>query len=213
MPDLAAVFSNLLLTPKNHNAMKKTILLTGLLLSVLVGFAQLKPVTKAKAPGLMLGLDSTVIKMEYARWNSENPDESWDISSFPNRLVYYCNKSENKNKSNVAHVYDFDENGVNYKYTTIAAQERIKYATDYLNNVALRNRYIYQYKGVNEFNQGVWVSNKFMAEYTGCNCGNLEVTVTANIPAETMNSIVGKCPVVPGKSGELLSIVYTPLNE
>ncbi len=194
--------------------MKKVVFLTGLMLSMLVCFGQLRPETKAKtkAPGLMLGLDSTIIKMEYARWNNENPDESWDVSSFPNRLVFYCHKSENKNRSNVAHVYDFDENGVNFKYTTVAAQERFKYACDYLNNIALRNRYVYEYQGVNEFNQGVWVSNRFMAAYTGCNCGNLKVTVTANIPEEAMNNIVDKCPVIPGKSGELLSIVYTPLN-
>ncbi len=194
--------------------MKKVILLSGFMLSLLVCFGQLKPENKAKAkaPGLMLGLDSTIIKMEYARWNNENPDESWDVTSFPNRLVFYCLKSENKNRSNVAHVYDFDENGVNYKYTTVATQERFKYACDYLNNIALRNRYVYEYQGVNEFNQGVWISNRFMAEYTGCNCGNLKVTVTANIPEDAMTTIVDKCPVIPGKSGELLSIVYTPLN-
>ncbi|KAF5063838.1 hypothetical protein DSECCO2_290300 [anaerobic digester metagenome] len=194
--------------------MKKVILLSGFMLSLLVCFGQLKPENKAKAkaPGLMLGLDSTIIKMEYARWNNENPDESWDVTSFPNRLVFYCLKSENKNRSNVAHVYDFDENGVNYKYTTVATQERFKYACDYLNNIALRNRYVYEYQGVNEFNQGVWISNRFMAEYTGCNCGNLKVTVTANIPEDAMTSIVDNCPVIPGKSGELLSIVYTPLN-
>lgn len=194
--------------------MKKVILLSGFMLSLLVCFGQLKPENKAKAkaPGLMLGLDSTIIKMEYARWNNENPDESWDVTSFPNRLVFYCLKSENKYRSNVAHVYDFDENGVNYKYTTVATQERFKYACDYLNNIALRNRYVYEYQGVNEFNQGVWISNRFMAEYTGCNCGNLKVTVTANIPEDAMTTIVDKCPVIPGKSGELLSIVYTPLN-
>jgi len=180
--------------------MKKVILLSGFMLSLLVCFGQLKPENKAKAkaPGLMLGLDSTIIKMEYARWNNENPDESWDVTSFPNRLVFYCLKSENKNRSNVAHVYDFDENGVNYKYTTVATQERFKYACDYLNNIALRNRYVYEYQGVNEFNQGVWISNRFMAE--------------ANIPEDAMTTIVDKCPVIPGKSGELLSIVYTPLN-
>lgn len=192
--------------------MKKSIFTLSLIFTVLFGFGQLKPESRAKAPGLMLGLDSTLIKMEYTRWNNQNPDEAWTVASYPNRLVYYCDKSENKNKSNVAHVYDFDENGVNYKYTTVATQERFKYATDYLNNLALRNRYLYQYKGVNEFNQGVWVSSRSMAEFSGCNCGDVEVTVTANIPAETMNGIVENCPVVPGKSGELLSIVYTPLH-
>ncbi|HOI87486.1 MAG TPA: hypothetical protein PLV51_06465 [Lentimicrobium sp.] len=193
--------------------MKKVVLLPALILSVIACMGQIKPSSGTKAPGLMLGLDSTLVKMEYARWNNANPDEAWEVYSIPGRIVFYCEWSSNKNRSNVAHVYDFDENGTNFKYTTIATQERFKYATDYLNNVALRNRYIYEYKGVNEFNQGVWVSSKFMADYTGCDCGNLKVTVTANIPDDGIQNIVEVCPVKPGKSGELLSIVYTPLND
>ena len=192
--------------------MKRSVLIVAVILFGMTAFGQVKPPTSTKAPGIMLGLDSTLIKMEYARWNNENPDESWDISSFPNRLVFYCYKSENENRSNIAHVYDFDENGVNYKYTTIAAQEKIKYACDYLNNIALRNRFLYEYQGINDQNQCVWISNKYMAQYTGCNCGNLKIAVTSNIPQSQMEQMIGACPVKSGKSGELLSIVYTPMN-
>lgn len=192
--------------------MKKLILLVLLFTPGLLAIGQIKPKTLKKAPAIMLGLDSTIIKAEYARWNNENEDELWDLTSFPNRLVFYCDRAGEKDRSNVAHIYDFDEQGINISYTTVAVQEKIKYACDYLNSIALRNRFLYEYQGVNEQNQGVWVSNKYMAQYTGCNCGNLQVTVTANISESQMINQLGACPVKPGKSGELLSIVYTPLK-
>lgn len=192
--------------------MKKIVIITLMLIPGLIVMGQIRPKAIKKAPAIMLGLDSVVIKSTYAHWNNDNPDESWDLTSFPNRLVYYCYNSGNDDRSNVAHIYDFDENGINTTYTTIAVQEKIKYACDYLNNIALRNRFLYEYQGLNEDNQGVWVSNKYMAQYTGCNCGNLQVVVTANISEKQIIEQMGACPVKPGKSGELLSIVYTPLK-
>lgn len=192
--------------------MKKLILLVLLFTPGLIAIGQIKPKTLKKAPAIMLGLDSTIVKAEYARWNNENEDELWDLTSFPNRLVFYCDRAGQKDRSNVAHIYDFDEQGVNISYTTVAVQEKMKYACDYLNSIALRNRFLYEYQGVNEQNQGVWVSNKFMAQYTGCNCGNLQVTVTANVSESAIIEQLGACPVKPGKSGEMLSIVYTPLK-
>lgn len=192
--------------------MKNTILL--FLLSIFVGaaFAQVRPGQTTKAPGVMIGLDSTLVKMEYARWNNNNPGEQWEKFSSPDRIIYYCKTSGNVNKSNVAHVYDFDENGVNVKYTTIATQEKFKYACDYLNTIALRNKYVYEFQGVNENNQGVWVSSKAITNYSGCNCGNLKVTVTGNLNGETLSDFVDYCPVKPGKSGELIAIEYMALN-
>lgn len=192
--------------------MKNTILL--FLLSIFVGaaFAQVRPGQTTKAPGVMIGLDSTLVKMEYARWNNDNPEEQWEKFSTPDRIIYYCKTSGNVNKSNVAHVYDFDENGVNVKYTTIATQEKFKYACDYLNTIALRNKYVYEFQGMNENNQGVWVSSKELTNYSGCNCGNLKVTITGNLNGETLSDIVEYCPVKPGKSGELIAIEYMALN-
>lgn len=194
--------------------MKKVILITGMfLVLVMIGNAQSGKDRTTKSPGIMIGLDSTLVKMEYTRWNNENAGEYWEKFSYPDRIVYYCKKSDNRNKSNVAHIYDFDENGINVKYTTIATQEKFKYACDYLNTIALRNKYVYEFQGVNEFNQGVWISSKTMADYTGCNCGNLKVTVTAELSEEALNSLVENCPVMPGKSGGLISIEYMALNQ
>ncbi|GAB1405673.1 MAG: hypothetical protein PHX54_05365 [Lentimicrobiaceae bacterium] len=192
--------------------MKKILLISLLLIPGLIVFGQVRPKGSTKPPAIMLGFDIEAVKSAYAHWNNDNPDESWELTSFPNRLVYYCDNSGNKDRSNVAHIYDFDEDGINHTYTTVAVQEKIKYACDYLNNIALRNRYLYEYQGVNEENQGVWISNKFMAQYTGCNCGNLKIVVTSNITEEQIIDQMGACPVKPGKSGELLSIAYTTLK-
>ncbi|PKP46099.1 MAG: hypothetical protein CVT94_15840 [Bacteroidetes bacterium HGW-Bacteroidetes-11] len=193
--------------------MKNLLVILIFLFSANAGFAQVKSAKTTKAPGVMIGLDSTLIKMEYAHWNNANPDEYWERFSSPNRIVFYCKTSGNVNKSNVAHVYDFDENGVNVKYTTIATQEKFKYACDYLNTIALRNKYVYEFQGVNENNQGVWVSSKAITNYSGCDCGNLKVTVTGNLNGETLSDFVDYCPVKPGKSDELIAIEYMALNQ
>ena len=192
--------------------MKNFILILGLVISVTVANAQPQKAKTEKSPALMMGLDSTLIKMEYARFNNYNEMETWERILTPNRLVYYCSKSENKNQVNVAHIYEFDENGINNKYTTVAAQEKVKFACDYLNNIALNNKYLYEYKGVNANNQGVWVSSKRIKDFSDCNCGNVEITVTANIPQTESNEIIGNCPVKVGKSRELITIVYVPIN-
>lgn len=177
------------------------------------GYAQVKVTGKAKAPGLMIGLDSTLVKMEYARWNNENPDEFWERHSNGDRIVYYCKKSGNENKTNVAHIYDFDKDGVNVRYTTIAAQEKFKYACDYLNTIALRNKYLFEFQGVNSQNQGVWYSSNTIPKYSICNCDKLKVTVTGNLKDQALSTFVENCPVTPGKSGELLAIEYAPMTE
>ncbi len=181
-------------------------------IALTAGFAQVRVTGKTKAPSIMIGLDSTIVKMEYAQWNNENPDEFWERISYPDRIVYYCKDAGNDSKSNVAHIYDF-ENGVNVKYTTIATQEKFKYACDYLNTIALRNKYLYDFQGVNENNQGVWLSSKGISNYSSCNCGNVKVTVTGNLKDAALNTYVENCPVKPGKSGELLAIEYTPMNQ
>ena len=183
-----------------------------ILMATFCGFAQVKVTGKAKAPSLMIGLDSTLIKMEYAHWNNENPGEFWERYSYENRIVYYCPKAGNEHKSNVAHIYDFDEDGVNVKYTTIAVQEKFKYACDYLNTIALRNKFLYEFQGVNEQNQGVWYSSKTIPKYSICNCEGLKVTVTGNLNEQALSTFVENCPVTPGKSGELLAIEYAPLK-
>ena len=177
------------------------------------GYAQVKVTGKAKAPGLMIGLDSTLVKMEYARWNNENPGEFWERHSNGDRIVYYCKKSGNENKTNVAHIYDFDKDGVNVRYTTIAAQEKFKYACDYLNTIALRNKYLFEFQGVNSQNQGVWYSSNTIPKYSICNCDKLKVTVTGNLKDQALSTFVENCPVTPGKSGELLAIEYAPITE
>ena len=146
--------------------MKNFILILGLVISVTVANAQSQKAKTEKSPALMMGLDSTLIKMEYARFNNYSEIETWERILTPNRLVYYCSKSENKNQVNVAHIYEFDENGINNKYTTVAAQEKVKFACDYLNNIALNNKYLYEYKGVNANNQGVWVSSKRIKDFS-----------------------------------------------
>ncbi|MBK6347879.1 MAG: hypothetical protein IPN08_13110 [Bacteroidales bacterium] len=192
--------------------MKKATLILGILLSVMISNAQTKNNRTEKSPGLMMGLDTTLIKMEYSRFNNYSETEFWERILTPDRLVYYCVKSDNKNQVNVAHIYEFDANGINDKYITVAAQEKIKFACDYLNNIALNNKYIYEYQGVNSNNQGVWVSSKKIKDLSDCNCGNVVVTVTSNIPSDNANSIIDNCPVKVGRSGELLTIVYTPIN-
>lgn len=192
--------------------MKKVTLILVMFLAVVVSNAQPQKSKTEKSPGLMMGLDSTLIKMDYARFNNYSEDEYWERILTPDRLIYYCAKSDNKNHLNVAHIYEFDENGINNRYSTVAAQEKIKFACDYLNKIALNNRYIYEYKGVNESNQGVWVSSKQIKDFSDCNCGNVVVTVTANIPGAGSNDLIPNCPVKTGKSGELLTIVYTPVN-
>ena len=182
------------------------------LMATVAGFAQVKVTGKAKAPSLMIGLDSTLIKMEYARWNNENPGEFWKRYSYDSRIVYYCEKAGNVQKSNVAHIYDFDEDGVNVKYTTIAAQEKFKYACEYLNTIALRNKFLYEFQGINEQDQGVWHLSKTLPKYSICNCDNLKVTVTGNLKDQSLSKFVENCPVTPGKSGELLAIEYAPMK-
>ncbi|MCB9016829.1 MAG: hypothetical protein H6541_13655 [Lentimicrobiaceae bacterium] len=192
--------------------MKNFIIIVSLLIPSVIGIAQPHKSGVEKSPGMMMGLDSTLIKMEYARFNNYSASEYWERIYSPDRLIYYCVKSDNKNQLNVAHIYEFDQDGLNHKYTTIATQEKIKYACDYLNQIALNNKYIYEYKGVNSNNQGVWVSSKRIKDFSDCNCGNVMVTVTANISATGAEQLISNCPVKPGKSGELLSIVYSPLN-
>jgi len=192
--------------------MKKATLFLGIIALFASSAIFAQSAHQLKSPGLMMGLDSTLIKMEYVRYNNLSEVEVWERVLTPDRLIYYCAKSENKSQINVLHIYDFDENGYSNKYTTVAAQEKFKYACDYLNTVALNNRYIYEFKGTNKSNQGVWVSNK-KVKNNECNCGNVVVTVTANIPAENMIPSLGSCPVKPGKSGELLTIEYTPMSE
>lgn len=155
----------------------------------------------------MLGLDSTLIKSEYARFNNKSVDEYWQIKSLPGQIIFYCKSSKNKNKSNVAHVYDFNESGINIKYTTITNQEKVDYAIDYFNNLTINRKSIYKYQGVNDNNHGVWISNGELSELVNCNCGNVIVTLMEKLSAE--NELVENSLVKPGKSGELLAIVYT----
>ena len=183
-----------------------------MLLAVLIGNAQSQKAVVVKSPTLMMGLDSTMIKMEYARFNNYSDVECWQQIITPDFIVYYCVKSDDKNMVNVARIYEFDENGISNKYTTVAAQEKMKYACNYLNTIALNYKYIYEYKGVNENNQNVWVSSKKIRDYKDCGCGNVVVTVTANIPQAEAKGIYGNIPVKVGKSGELLAIVYVPIN-
>lgn len=191
--------------------MKKATFVLGILLSVIAVNAQTHKQAKEKSPSIMMGLDSTLIKMEYARFNNFSVTENWERILTPDRLVYYCSVSDNKNQMNVAHIYDFDENGYCNKYTTVASQDKLKFACDYLNKLALNNKYIYEYKGINDNHQGVWVSASNPGN-ADCNCGNVVVTVTSNIPTSDLGGVFGNCPVKPGKSGELLTIVYTPVN-
>ncbi|MHC1774737.1 MAG: hypothetical protein AB9834_04915 [Lentimicrobium sp.] len=192
--------------------MKKATLILGMILAVVIGNAQSNRNKAEKSPALMMGLDSTLIKMEYARFNNYSEVETWQQVNTPDRLVFYCVASSDKNQVNVAHIYEFDENGINNKYITVAAQEKMKYACDYLNNLALNYKYVYDFKGVNEKNQSVWESSKNIRNFSDCGCGNVVVTVTANIPLEGIQDLLGKCPVKTGKSGELLTIVYAPIN-
>lgn len=164
--------------------------------------------TRMKSPGLMLGSDSTVITMQYSNFNNQNQKEYWEKISMQGRIIFYCKNSEDKNKSNVAHVYDFDENGINVKYTTISTQEKTKYAVDYFNNLAYNWKNIYKFQGINQLNQAVWIADEKVTELAGCDCGNVVVTLIANLNEK--DTIVENCLVKPGKSGELLAIVYTP---
>ena len=70
----------------------------------------------------------------------------------------------------------------------------------------------YDFKGVNDYNQDVCESGKNLRNFSDCGYGNVVVTVTANIPREDLQNLLGKCPVKTGKSGELLTIVYAPVN-
>lgn len=164
--------------------------------------------SSVKSPGLMLGLDSTIIIREYSRFNNISIDEVWEKHSLPGRIIYYCNNSNDKNKSNVAHIYDFDEKGVNIKYTTVATQEKIKYAVDHFNTLALGRKNVYRFVGVIDDNKAVWVSNDEIAKLADCNCGNVQVTVVSNLKNDS--ELTENSGVKPGKSGELLAIVYTP---
>ena len=194
--------------------MKNATLIVALLLSVVISNAQSsKSASKTeKSPAMMMGLDSTLIKMEYTRFNNFSDVEYWQQIITPDRLIYYCVKSDDKNQVNVAHVYEFDENGINNKYTTVAADEKARYACDYFNNLALNYKYVYDYKGMNDNNQHVWVSSKNIKNQSDCGCGNLVVTVTSSIPQDEATSFLGNIPVKPGKSGELMTIVYVPEN-
>ncbi|MHC1774739.1 MAG: hypothetical protein AB9834_04925 [Lentimicrobium sp.] len=192
--------------------MKKVTLVLAMMFAVVISNAQSNRNKAEKSPALMMGLDSTLIKMEYARFNNYSEVETWQQVNTPDRLVFYCTASPDKNQVNVAHIYEFDENGINNKYITVAAQEKMKYAYNYLNNLALNYKYVYEYKGVNENNQSIWVSSKNIRNFSDCGCGNVEVTVTANIPEADAQDIIGNVPVKVGKSGELLTIVYAPIN-
>lgn len=183
------------------------------LLTIGAGYAQVRVSGKAKTPSLMFGLDSTLIKMEYARWNNENPDEFWERHSYCDHIVYYCEKANNTNKANVAHIYDFNKDGINVKYITIAIQEKFKYACDYLNTIALQNRCLYEFQGVNEQKQGIWFSNKTIPKYSIFNGESIKVTLTGNLKDEALSAFIENCPVIPGKSGELLAIEYAPRIE
>lgn len=160
-----------------------------------------------KTPGLMLGNDSTLIIREYSRFNNISVNERWEKYSTPGRIIYYCQNSSDKNKSNVAHIYDFDEKGKNYKYTTVTTQEKIKYAVDYFNTLVLNKKRVYEFMGVTSDNEAVWISNDEVAEDANCNCGNVKVTVISNLKHD--DNIAENSGVKPGKSGELLAIVYT----
>lgn len=161
-----------------------------------------------KTPGILLGLDSTIVIREYSNFNNQRQDETWEKISMPGRIIYYCQNSNDKNKQNVAHVYDFDEKGANFKYTTITTQEKIKYAVDHFNNLIVNRKNLYKFQGTVSDTEAVWTSNGDIGEIAGCNCGNVKVTVISNLNPE--DNLVGKCGVKPGKSGELLAIVYTP---
>jgi hypothetical protein len=198
--------------------MKKVTLVLGMFLAVLITNAQSienKSETEnivEKSQSIIVEPDSAIIQSEYARYDSYSEVETWQQVITPDRLVFYCEASSDKNQVNVAHIYEFDENGINNNYITVAVQEKMKYAEDYLNNLALNYKYVYDFKGVNENNQRVWESSKNIRNYADCGCGNVVVTVTANIPREDLQNLLGKCPVKTGKSGELLTIVYAPVN-
>ncbi|MFA6951017.1 MAG: hypothetical protein WCQ70_10050, partial [Lentimicrobiaceae bacterium] len=113
-----------------------------------------------KSPGLMLGSDSTIITMQYSNFNNQNQKEYWKKISMQGRIIFYCKNSDDKNKSNVAHVYDFNENGINVKYTTISTQEKTKYAVDYFNSLAYNWKNIYKFQGINQLNQAVWIADE-----------------------------------------------------
>lgn len=183
--------------------MKKLTIFASLIFAMTFAFGQ-----SVKSPGLMLGLDSTVIVMEYSRYNNLSSVDVWEKHSVPGRIIYYCKDARDQNKSNVAHIYDFDENGINIRYTTVATQEKIKYAVDYFNNLALGRKSVYKFVGVIEDNKAVWVSNDDVADIADCNCGNVQVTVISNLKKD--NELAEKSGVKPGRSGELLAIVYTP---
>ncbi len=156
----------------------------------------------------MLGLDSTIIIREYSNFNNQRMDETWEKVSLPGRIIYYCHNSNDKNKQNVAHVYDFDDKGLNYKYTTVSTQEKIKYVVDHFNNLTVNRKNLYKFEGTTSDTQAVWISNDDIAEIAGCNCGNVKATVISNINPK--DDLVENCGVKPGRSGELLAIVYTP---
>ena len=191
-------------TTPTKKAMKKITLSVILMCAMTFAFGQ----SSVKSPGIMLGLDSTLIIMEYSRFNNLSTDETWEKHSAPGRIIYYCNNAKDKNKLNVAHVYEFDENGINIRYTTVAAQEKIKYAVDHFNTLALGRKNVYKFVGVIEDNKAVWVSNDEVAEVADCNCGNVVVTMISNLKKD--NELAENTGVKPGRSGELLAIVYTP---
>lgn len=167
-------------------------------------FGQSQP----KTPGIMLGLDSAIVIREYSNFNNQRLDETWEKISIPGRIIFLCQNSKDKNKQNVAHIYDFNEKGLNYKYTTISTQEKIKYAVDHFNNLSVNRKNLYHFEGVISDNQAVWISDDKVAEIAGCNCGKVRVTIISNLNPQ--DDLVGNCGVKPGKSGELLAIVYTP---
>lgn len=184
--------------------MKKLLLFLSLFYVSNIAFAQ----HSLKTPGLMLGFDSTLVVMEYSNFNNLSTDETWIKYSMPGRIIYYCEESNDKNKTNVAHVYDFDENGINVKYTTVTTQDKIKFAVDYFNNLSRNRKNVYKFEGVIAKNTAVWVSNEEVSENEDCNCGNVKVTVMSNLKMD--NDVAVNCGVKAGKSGELLAIVYTP---
>jgi hypothetical protein len=184
--------------------MKKLLLIS----SLLIAFTFANGQKTLKTPGLLLGLDSTFVVREYTNFNNQHQDETWQKVSMPGRIIYYCQNSSDKNKSNVAHIYDFDDKGINFKYTTITTQEKIKYAVDHFNNLTVNRKNLYKFEGTISGTQAIWTSNDDIAELAGCNCGHVKVTVISNLNPD--DELVGKCGVKPGRSGELLAIVYTP---
>lgn len=176
-------------------------------------FAQVKTVKPTVAPTVMIGQDTSAVISAYKVWNDANPQEQWNRFSYPDRLVYYCEVATNQNKSNVAHIYEFDENGVCSKYITVASNEKLDYAVNYMNTVSLRNKNVWNFLGKTEENQGEWISSKYVTNFTGCNCGNIKVTIKGNLPTDEIQEWFKYCPVKPDEAGNLMMMEYMAYNQ